>query len=148
MKKVLLIVSSLTVILVAAVLLLFSMYSNDRVAEDKDKQFYSGQSDSWLATYSVTNAKSSLYNSLTIQYLFDPEISESEAGKIGPIEYQLDTSSMKIESSSPQELQGVGSFHTGSRMNADIFSLTLEETVHLTVSWQGRTEKLVLEVQK
>lgn len=147
MKKPILIISSIAVLLVSGVLMMSYMYSNKNSAESKDTYFYSGQSDSWLATYSVAKAKSSYYNTLTIQYLFDKAKNQSEEGKIGPIEYQLDTGSIKIESSSPQELQGVGSFHTGSRMNADIFDLTFDEAAHLTVSWQGKTETLKLEAQ-
>lgn len=147
MKKPILIISSIAILLVSGALLMFYMYSNKISAENKDTYFYSGQSDSWLATYSVAKAKSSSYNTLTIQYLFDEEISQSEEGKIGPIEYQLVTDSMKMESSSPQELQGVGHFHTGSRMNADIFDLTFDEAVHLSVNWQGKTETLKLEAQ-
>lgn len=147
MKKLILIASSLALVCIAAVVVMFSLYSNRSMDQNKDTYFYSGQSESWLATYSVTKAKSSYYNLLTIQYLFDPDEIGSETEKIGPIEYQLELSTMNIESSSPQELQGIGTLNTGNRINADFFHLASEETGKLTIDWQGKTETLDLEAK-
>jgi len=145
MKKPLIIISSMTLILFAAVLMLISTSSGKGAEETALNHFYSGQGDSWLATYSVTRANSSIYSTLTIQYLFDQDEMQNEAEKIGPIEYQLKLSDMKIESSFPQELRSLGSLHIVSRMNADFFSPTSGDSAELTVSWQGKTEKLQLE---
>ncbi len=145
MKKPLIIISSMTLILFAAVLLLISISSGKGPAETALNHFYSGQSDSWLATYSSTRANSSIYSTLTIQYLYDSHETQNEAGKIGPIEYQLKLSEMKAESSFPQELQGMGSLHVVTRMNPDMFVFTPGDSAELTVSWQGKTEKLYLE---
>lgn len=116
--------------------------SNNKDIEKKDTYFYIGQSKSWLATYSVTKVNSSYYDSLSIQYLFDDN--ESETGKIGPIEYQLNGNSIKTQSSYPQELQGVANFHTGSSMNADVIKITFDKDVELNVKWQGKNETLKL----
>lgn len=45
-----------------------------------------------------------------------------------------------IESTYPQELQGVANFHVGSRMNADIFKITLDEEMELTIKWQVKVK--------
>ena len=109
--------------------------------------FYTGQSTSWLATYSITKAKSSYYDSLSIQFLFDENNNESEREKIGPIEYVLNGNSMKMESSYPQELKGVANFHTGSRVNAEAFKITFDKELELTVKWKEKSEIIKLKRQ-
>ena len=100
----------------------------------------------WLAIYTITKVKSSYYDSLSIQFLFDDN-NKYPTEKIGPIEYELTGNSMKIGSSSPQELQGVANFHTGSRMNADNVKVTFDKEIILTVKWQCKSETLKLERQ-
>lgn len=115
--------------------------------ENKNTYFYFGQNDTWIATYSITKAKASYYDSLSIQYLFDINESKSQTQKIGPIEYLLKGNSMKEQSSYPQELQGIGNFHTGCRMNADITKIKFDKDIELTVKWQGRSEIIKLKRQ-
>lgn len=67
-------------------------------------------------------------------------------GKIGPIEYKLDVKSWELSSSSLQELQGVGNFHTGSIINANMFKLDIEKELLLTVKWQGNIEEVKLKL--
>lgn len=129
--------------LIVVVLLSLTGCSN----ENKDTYFYFGQSNTWIATYSITKAKASYYDSLSIQYLFDNNESKSQTKKIGPIEYQLNGNSMKEQSSSPQELQGIGYFHTGCRMNADITKIKFDKDIELTVKWQGKNEIIKLNRQ-
>lgn len=114
--------------------------------EDKNTYFYFGQSKSWFATYSITKDKSSYYDSLSIQYLFDDN-NKNQTEKIGPIEYQLTGNSMKSQSSSPQELQGVAYLHTGSRMNIDAVKITFDKDIELIVKWQGKNETVKLQRQ-
>lgn len=132
-------------ILMIVIILSLGGCSNNKDIEKKDTYYYIGQSKSWLATYSVTKVKSSYYDSLSIQYLFDDN--ESEATKIGPIEYQLNGNSIKTQSSYPQELQGVANFHTGNRMNADVIQITFGKDVELNVKWQGKNETVKLKRQ-
>lgn len=115
--------------------------------KSKGTDFYLGQGNSWIAIYSITKIESSYYDSLSIQYIFDDN-SKNQIEKIGPIEYELTGNSMKIESSSPQELQGAANFHVGSRMNAHYIKLSFEDNIELTVKWQGKSETIKLERQK
>lgn len=112
-----------------------------------DTYFYLGQSDSWLVTYTISKVESSYYNSLSIQYIFDENI-DNDTEKIGPIEYQLKGNSMEIESSYPQELQGIGYFHVGSRMNADLFKVTFDKQIDLSIQWLEYNESIKLIRQK
>jgi hypothetical protein len=131
-------------VLMVVVLLALSGCLNENKAQNKDTYFYFGQSNSWFATYSITKAKSSYYDSLSIQYLFDANEGKGETGKIGPIEYLLNGNSIIIQSAYPQELQGVANFHTGSRMNADVTKITFDKDIELIVKWQGKSETIKL----
>jgi hypothetical protein len=131
--------------MVAFLLALNGCSQNNKV-DNKNTYFYYGQSKSWFATYSITKDKSSYYDSLSIQYLFDDN-SGNQTEKIGPIEYQLTGNSMKIQSSSPQELQGVAYFHTGSRMNIDAIKITFDKDIKLIIRWQGKNETIKLQRQ-
>lgn len=133
-------------ILMIAVLLSMSSCISDNKYENKDTHFYFGQSNSWLAVYTITKVKSSYYDSLSIQYIFDDN-NNNQTEKIGPIEYELTGNSMKIGSSSPQELQGTANFHTGSRMNVNNVKVTFDKEIILTVKWQDKSETLKLERQ-
>lgn len=137
----------MVLILMVVLLLSFSGCSNKNKTQSNDTYFYFGQSNSWFATYTITKDKSSYYDSLTIQFLFDDNETKSETEKIGPIEYQLDGNSMKIESSYPQELQGVANFHTGSRTNADVIQISFDKIIELTVNWKGKSETIKLKRQ-
>lgn len=132
----------LGVIIMATLLSLYGC-ANDNKGENKDTYFYTGQGNSWLAAYSVIKAKSSFYDSLSIQYLFD-ENSKDETEKIGPIEYKLVGKQISLKSTYPQELQGVANFHVGSRMNANIFRISYDDEMELTIKWQGKSEVLKL----
>ncbi len=128
------------------VMLLFILTgcSNKKVTEDKNTYFYLGQSNSWLVTYSITKVESTYYDSLFIQYIFEDN---SPRKKIGPIEYQLNGNSMKTESLYPQDLQGVGYFHTGSIMNADVIKITFDKEMDLSIHWQDNKESIKLKRQ-
>ena len=54
---------------------------------------------------------------------------------------------MKTESSSPQELQGVGNFHTRSIMNADVFDITFDKEMNLSIQWLNNKESIELKRQ-
>jgi len=117
------------------------------MTEDKNTYFYLGQSNSWLVIYSITKVESTYYDSLSIQYIFDDNSPSEKTQKIGPIEYQLNGNSMKAESSYPQELQGVGNFHTGSIMNADAIKITFDKEMDLSIQWQDNKESITLKRQ-
>lgn len=131
-------------IFLICIIFLLSGCSINKENKAKDIHFYSGQSDSWLATYSIIKAKSSYYTSLSIQYIFDDEHKTNVDEKIGPIEYILEGDLLKHESSYPQELEGVGTFHVGSSMNADYVKINLDDEVELTVKWQDNEETFKL----
>ena len=80
-------------ILMLVLLLSLSGCYKDNKPQNKNTYFYFGQSNSWFATYSITKAKSSYYDSLSIQYLFDDN-NKGQTEKIGPIEFQLVGNSM------------------------------------------------------
>lgn len=127
-------------------LLSVSGCSDKNEVKNSDTYFYYGESSSWFATYSITEDKSSYYDSLTIQYLFD-EDGKNQTVKIGPIEYELNGNSIETKSSYPQELQGVANFHTGTRVNADMFDITFDEEMELIVKWQDKNETIKLQRQ-
>lgn len=132
-------------ILMIIALLPLSSCSNNKV-DNTDTYFYFGQSNSWLATYSITKVKSLYYDSLSIQYLFDVDnINKTE--KIGPIEYKLAGNSKETASSYPQELQGNANFHTGDIINADAFKITFNKEMELTIKWQDKSETIKLKKQ-
>jgi hypothetical protein len=54
---------------------------------------------------------------------------------------------LQRKSSSPQNLEGIGNFHTGSRMNADSIKAPSDKEVELTVKWNGEQETFQLELQ-
>lgn len=128
------------------VLLSSSGCTSSSKAAKNDTYFYMGQGNSWLATYSIIKVKSSYYDSLSIQYLFDDN-AKSKEEKVGPIEYKLIGNSMELKSSYPQELHGVCNFHNGSKMNVDIFKVAFDNYVELIVKWQGKSEIIKLERQ-
>jgi len=133
----------LSVLMILSIMSLTGFYKKSEI-ENSDTYFYYGESSSWFATYTITEDKSSYYDSLTIQYLFD-EDEEKQIVKIGPIEYQLNGNSMEMKSSYPQELQDVANFHTGTRMNADMFEITFNEEMELLVNWQDKNETVKLQ---
>lgn len=137
----------LYVFVIVMLLLSLTGCSIKKMTEDKNTYFYLGQSKSWLVTYSITKVESTYYDSLSIQYIFDNNSPSDKTQKIGPIEYQLNGNSMKIESTSPQELQGVGNFHTGSIMNSDAFKITFDKEMDLSIQWQDNEESIKLKRQ-
>ncbi|MFT4146651.1 MAG: hypothetical protein QM644_19580 [Mobilitalea sp.] len=137
----------LSVFLIAMLLLSLTSCAGKKMTNDKNTYFYLGQSNSWLVTYSITKVESTYYDSLSIQYIFDDEQLKEETQKIGPIEYQLNGNSIKAESSSPQELQGVGNFHTGSIMNADNIKVTFDKEIDLSIQWRDNEESIILKRQ-
>ena len=142
MKKVFLNILGITILLLSLM-----GCANRKTTEDNNTYFYIGQSNRWIATYSITKVKSTYYDSLSIQYIFDNNDPNEKNQKIGPIEYQLNGNSMKTESSFPQELQGVGSFHTGSIINADAFDITFDKKMELSIQWQDKKESIELKRQ-
>ncbi|HHV09745.1 MAG TPA: hypothetical protein GXX75_05655 [Clostridiales bacterium] len=138
---------SLYVFVIVILLLSLTGCSNKKMTEDKNTYFYLGQSNSWLVIYSITKVESTYYDSLSIQYIFDDNSPSEKTQKIGPIEYQLNGNSMKAESSYPQELQGVGNFHTGSIMNADAIKITFDKEMDLSIQWQDNKESITLKRQ-
>jgi hypothetical protein len=106
-------VKRLLSILTIIIILSLSGCTNTKGIEKVGTYFYVGQSNSWVATYSITEAKSLYYDSLYIQYI-DDIIDGNKIDEVGKIEYILTGNSMKMESSYPQELKGVGNFHTGA----------------------------------
>jgi hypothetical protein len=51
---------------------------------------------------------------------------------------------MKIESSYPQDLKGVGNFHTGSITNPATVQITFDNNIELNVKWQDKNEVVKL----
>lgn len=135
------------VFVILMLLLSFTGCSNKKMTEEKNTHFYLGQSNSWLVTYSITKVEDTYYDSLSILYIFDDNSLTEKKQEIGPIEYQLIGNSMKTESSFPQELQGVGNFHTGNIMNADAFKITFDKEMDLSIQWQDNKESIKLKRQ-
>ena len=127
-------------VMVLGIIVLLSGCSSDGRIED-GTTFYVGKGESWLVTYSISKVEETYYESLTIQYLFGNE----GIMEVGPIEFELITSSGTWESSDLQILQGVGSFHTSSISNADMIQLELDQEIDLTIRWEDRTESMKLE---
>ena len=119
--------------------LLVGCSSNEESIEETT--FYVGQSESWLMTYSISKIEFTNYESLTLQYL----CGNDGIDEVGPIEYELVTHNGTWESSYPQDLQGVASFHTSSVSNADFIQMKLEQEMDLTVKWDGKIESIKLE---
>ena len=129
--------------IINAFILLFVIMLLSGCSKEKNTYYYIGQSDSWIATFSMIKVDSCFYNSVTIQSIIDT--SHTEKIKIlGPIEYQLNSTSMKIESSYPQELQGVGSFLTSNIMNADSFDITFDKEIDWSIQWNDKEENIKL----
>jgi hypothetical protein len=129
------------------VLVLLTISGCTKAQEDTNSNyyFYAGQSNTWLATYTISKVNTSYYDSLCVQYLFSQNVSEKNTDlKIGPIEYKLVGNSLTTQSSHPQKLQGVANFHTGSRMNAEIVKVSLDKEIALTIKWQGKSESIKL----
>lgn len=123
------------------ILLLYTMHSS---SQDINTYFYAGKGHSWLATYSLIQVGSIYYDSLYIQYLFDPIEIPHQEERIGPIEYILAGNSLEMSSSYPQDLKGVASFHTASAYNSDIIRITFDENIELTISWKNNIENFKL----
>lgn len=118
--------------------------------KNENNIFYTGQGEKWFATYSISKVNSSYFESLYIQYLVDRTTIEKnkEEQNIGPIEYKLVGNSMKLESSFPQKLKGIGNFHTATEMNAELFSTDYGDELILEIKWKDKTEKLYLKKLK
>lgn len=107
---------------------------------------YMGRGDKWLATYTITKVKDSYYKSLYIQYIADiNKITKNNGNQdIGPIEYELNGSTMVLSSSYPQELKGIGNFHTAIVTSSKLTSFRVDDVIELEVKWQDKSEKIVL----
>ncbi|WP_069650088.1 hypothetical protein [Caloranaerobacter ferrireducens] len=118
--------------------------------KNENNIFYTGQGEKWFATYSISKVNSSYFESLYIQYLVDRTTIEKnkEEQNIGPIEYKLVGNSMKLESSFPQKLKGIGNFHTATEMNAELFNTDYGDELILEIKWKDKTEKLYLKKLK
>lgn len=110
--------------------------------ESPNEIIYFGKTEEWLATYSVFKVRNSSFDSIYIQ-----NIGEDRETKKGPIEYLLvGGEGYRSESSFPQELQGVRSFHTSSEVNSDVFSImpNNDGVFTLTIKYNGKTEIITL----
>ena len=108
-----------------------------------DNIIYIGNSETWLGTFTVSNIDSIYYNSLVIQSVFD-EKTDSQKEIIGKIEYKLIGDDMTFESTFPQNLEGTGYFHVGSKTSAEVFDIEFKDSMKLTVIWNDKEETIDL----
>ncbi len=110
------------------------------VIEEEKNMMYFGEGEEWFAVYTVSNVKNFVYDSLYIQYTSD------FVGKqrVKELEYSLTVGEKKLSSSYPQPIEGVGNFHTASKINPEFFSLDYPDQAILELSWQDQAETIVL----
>lgn len=132
--------------LVLSTLLFLSGCANNEsdiaTKENFNEVIYFGKTEEWLATFSIFQVRTSLFDSIYIQ-----NIGEDREAEIGTFEYTLaGGEGFKAESSFPQKLQGVRSFQVSGETNAEIF--TIEPNVDgefiLTIRNRGKTETITL----
>lgn len=111
--------------------------------DSEDNIIYIGNSETWLGTFTVSNIDSIYYNSLVIQSVFD-EKTDSQKEIIGKIEYKLIGDDMTFESTFPQNLEGTGYFHVGSKTSAEVFDIEFKDSMKLTVIWNDKEETIDL----
>jgi len=112
----------------------------------KTNVFYFGEGEEWFATYTISEVRTSYFDSLYIQYITDrtASVEEQTSKKIGNIKYVLNAGKTSIESSFPQQLKGIGNFHTASEVNTTIVDIDFPEEVTLEIRWLDKKENLVL----
>lgn len=108
-----------------------------------DNIIYIGNSETWLGTFTVSNIDSIYYNSLVIQHVFD-EKTDSQRELIDKIEYKLSGVDIAFESTFPQNLDGTGYFHVGSKTSADFFDIDFKDSMKLTIMWNDKKETIDL----
>lgn len=101
---------------------------------------YTGYGESWMATYTSSLIRDTIYDSLMIQYLYGHESLE----EFPTLEYYLEGQSFKTSSSFPQDLQANGSFLVTSRSNSEFFELINDEELNLSIYWNEETEEIKL----
>lgn len=102
--------------------------------------FYVGNSEHWLATYSISKVEETYYDSMTLQYLFGNE----GIVEVGPVEFELQGNGQLLSAQYPKNLEGVGGLHTNSVSNANFISLELNQEMDLMVKWKNQTETIKL----
>ncbi|KOP82943.1 hypothetical protein ACFFHH_06585 [Cytobacillus solani] len=108
---------------------------------------YFGEGEEWFSTYTISRVRTSVFESLYIQYITDRTASVEEQGThgIGEIEYSLKIGdSSSLESSFPQPLKGVRNFHTATEINAELVNGDFPETIKLTIMWDEKKEMIEL----
>lgn len=101
---------------------------------------YTGYGESWMATYTSSLIRDTIYDSLMIQYLYGHESLE----EFPTLEYYLEGQSFTTSSSFPQDLQANGSFLVTSRSNSEFFELINDEELNLSIYWNEETEEIKL----
>ncbi|RUL52248.1 hypothetical protein [Lysinibacillus antri] len=117
--------------------------------ENPDHISYFGKGSEWFGTYTISKVNNSYFDSLYIQYVQDRANpgTEQTMEELGQIEYVLDTGNSVLESSSPLPLEGIGSFHTATEFNAEMFEMDYPDEITLTVKWQDQNEVIQLNRQ-
>lgn len=108
---------------------------------------YFGEGEEWFSTFTISKLRTSVFESLYIQYITDRTASVEEQGThgIGEIEYSLKIEdSDSLESSYPQPLKGVRNFHTATEINEELVNWKFPKTVKLTIMWNGKKEIIEL----
>lgn len=126
------------IFLMMLILSMFQLGCTNSV-DSEDNIIYLGNSETWLGTYTVSKIDSIYYNSLVIQHVFD-EKTDNHKESIDKIEYKLSDDDMTFESTFPQNLEGTGYFHVGSKTSAEFFDIEFKDSMKLTVLWNDKEE--------
>ncbi len=118
----------------------------------QDNVYYFGEGKEWFATYTVSKVRTSYFDSIYIQYINDRTASVDEqqqtSKNLGTIEYKLNAGNTTIQSSYPQQLKGIGNFHTASELNADMINIDFPEEINLEIKWLNKKEYIILKKQE
>lgn len=135
-------------VIILIIIIMISGFGVFIKTKEKSTYLYTGKSQNWFATYTISKVNSSYFDSLYIQYVVDRSNGSRIKQSIGSIEYELDGTIGKIKSSYPQNLKGIGNFHTASETNATLFNIDIDKEVQLIVKWNGKSEVLKLRKEK
>lgn len=102
---------------------------------------YFSKNDNWAATVTLIRSEDSIFESLYIQDIGNPNETHS------PIEYSLEGNGVNMESQYPQKLQGVRSFQVSSEFNQKLFKKEgLDKEYTLTIKSLGEASELKLQL--
>lgn len=124
----------------------------DLNTKERSQIFYFGEGKEWFGTVTISKVKTSYFESLYIQHIIERSTTgkEQQASKnVGKIEYVLNLGNHNsTRSSYPQALQGIGSFHVATEINAETFDLKPSDEITLEIKWADKKETIQLKKQE